>query len=123
MVTAGCLEETGDNMKVKQTLNCFVRIVTLLFGIGLFSAATAYADKCSKRDSVELPSCAKEIRTGSTVKVVNGCPFTITVKWDIVALPDHKRDIAPGEEREIGSFIMKIRSVSCCPRYNKCSLK
>ncbi len=108
-------------MKVRQTLNGFVRIMTILFGIGLFSGALAYADKCRNRDRVELPNCAKEIRTGNKVKVVNGCSFPITVKWDIAVFSDYRRDIAPGEEREFGSFITKVRSVSCCSRYNQCS--
>ena len=95
--------------------------MTILFGIGLFTAALAYAEKCRNRDRVELPSCAKEIRTDSKVKVVNECSFPITVKWDIAIFPDYRRDIAPGEEREFGSFLMKINSVSCCSRYNQCS--
>jgi hypothetical protein len=67
-----------------------------------------------------LPYCADTSRTGSDVRVRNNCEFDITVQWEFLAGKNQLHDLAPGQQKQISSFPLKIQSVSCCPEYNRC---
>jgi len=67
-----------------------------------------------------LPYCANTSRIGSNVRVSNACEFDITVQWEFLAGNNQLYDLAPGEQKQISSFPVKVQSVSCCPESNRC---
>ena len=101
-----------------------MKLFFILAGIALVVGFTQYyldsspgTDGCAAEP---LPYCADTSRTGSHVRVRNDCEFDITVQWEFLAGKNQLRDLAPGEQKQISSFPVKIQSVSCCPEYNRC---
>ena len=100
--------------------------ILVIFTLSLGSGAVLAGDKCGKDDRVKLPSCATWKRVevdGEWVdRATNNCSETITVKFDITSGKTDKRyDIAPGNHEDVDtSSGSAVRSVTCCPRYNRC---
>lgn len=104
-----------------------MKLFFILAGIALVVVYSQYyldsspgTEGCAVEPLEPLPFCTDTSRTGSHVRVHNNCEFDITVQWDFLAGKNQLHDLAPGEEKQISSFPVKIQSVSCCPEYNRC---
>jgi len=101
-----------------------MKLFVILAGIALvFVASQYYMDSSPGTGSCEaepLPYCTDTDHTGSYVTVRNNCEFDITVQWDFLAGNNQFHDLAPGEQKQVASFPVKVQSVSCCPEYNRC---
>lgn len=92
-------------------------IVIVVVGVQYYFDSAPSIESCTAEP---LPYCAETSRTGSYFTVRNNCEFDITVQWEFLAGPGQIHDMAPGEDRQVSSFPVKIDSVSCCPEYNRC---
>lgn len=102
-----------------------VKLFLILAGIAIVVFGTQYYfDSASTTDegcpAEPLPSCASTDHSGSYVTVLNRCDYDITVQWEFLAGANQFHDLAPGQEKKVASFPVKIQNVSCCSEYNRC---
>ena len=104
--------------------------IAVVGGIVLATGAIgdARADRCGRGDRVTLPSCVSNYVRSNSYWARNYCDYTVTIKADIKNGSDHRFDLDYDESRShhINEFDYnigrkRVRSLSCCPRYNRCS--
>lgn len=94
-----------------------VGIALVYFGSRYFFESTDPAGGCPAEP---LPSCTVTSRTGSHVTVLNECDYDVTVQWEFLAGANQLHDLAPGEDKRVSSFPVKVTDISCCSQYNRC---
>ena len=107
-------------MQGKQILTILIGVVVIVFAARYFMETGQNGGACDGQALEPLPDCARQQRVGSNLIVRNQCSFDITVHWDVSGGADHLVDLAPGAEKQISTFPLKIEAVSCCSQYNRC---
>lgn len=97
-----------------------VGVIIIVLGARYYKEAVQDEGECSSEDLEPLPYCAEQQRVGSNVIVKNQCSFDITVHWDVSGGSDYIVDLAPGAEKQIAAYPLRIQAVSCCSQYNQC---
>lgn len=107
-------------MNAKQTLFVVGSVAAIAFGVRYLSDATEIVEECVAEDREPLPYCAEQNRIGSNITVLNNCDYEITVHWEVNGGSDLIHELAPGDEKQVASYPLKINAVSCCPQTNRC---
>ncbi|MDJ0958539.1 MAG: hypothetical protein QNI91_16855 [Arenicellales bacterium] len=107
-------------MAGKQIFFIVAGVVVAVFGARYLSDATELTEECLAEEREPLPFCAEQKRIGSNVTVLNNCDYAITVHWEVNGGSDLINDLAPGSEKQVASYPLKINTVSCCPQTNRC---
>ena len=87
------------------------------------TGVVAMADDCGKDDRVSLPGCvwvSGVIRGYGKISFQNNCPGVVTVKVDRPG-PDMRIDLPPNQWMKDVVVDSDVFTLSCCPRYSKCS--
>ena len=107
-------------MGAKQIFIIIASVAVVVFGVRFFSDATEFMEECGVDERESLPFCAEQKRIGSNVTVANNCDYAITVHWEVNGGSDLMHDLAPGSEKQVASYPLRINAVSCCPLTNRC---